>query len=263
MSRRALRGLVLLGLGLRGLLLQASVAGAVWRGQVTADAAGRCGSDTNTQLVLSNTGPGQAVSGFIADPANPFDPVTDGYPTSDPTRPWVECQGREFRRGHFCPAARRQRRNIRLYCIDIDTDTWIGTGYALGTWDAASVPNVGWVARLLHEYYPSTDEPAGLTDLNEKAAAVQAAIWFFSDRYVLRTSIPCTTPWPTIVDHIITGGPAATAAGAEPHALPVASERPPGGLLGPFTLTTDQDSATVDATGGSMFSNPDGSGADP
>ena len=71
------------------------------------------------------------------------------------------------------------------------------TGYALGTWDAASVPNVGWVARLLNEYYPSTDEPKGLTDLNQKAAAVQAAIWFFSDRFVLATSDPL---YPTVTE---------------------------------------------------------------
>ena len=46
---------------------------------------------------------------------------------------------------------------------------------------------MGYVARLLEleEYYPNTDQPVALTDLNQKAAAVQAAIWFFSDRYVL------------------------------------------------------------------------------
>ena len=260
MSRRALRVLVLLGLGLVGLLLQASVAGAVWRGRPP-QTPPAVRSDTNTQLVLSSTGPGQAVSGFIANPANPFDPVTDGYPASDPSAGW-SAKDESFA-GVIFAQPPGSGENIKLYCIDIDTDTWIGIGYALGTWDAASVPNVGWVARLLHEYYPSTDEPAGLTDLDEKAAAVQAAIWFFSDRYVLSTSSPLHNAVAEIVDHIIKAGPLRQPPAPSLTLSPSHLSGPPGGLLGPFTLTTDQDSATVTATGGSMFSNPDGTGAIP
>ena len=63
-------------------------------------------------------------------------------------------------------------------------------------------PKVGYVARLLNEYYPNSGEPAALTDLNQKAAAVQAAIWFFSDRYVLSTSDPLHDAVAAIVDHI-------------------------------------------------------------
>jgi TQXA domain-containing protein len=49
------------------------------------------------------------------------------------------------------------------------------------------------VARILNEYYPHTNQPAKLANgttatPNQTAAAVQAAIWFFSDRYVLNTS---------------------------------------------------------------------------
>ena len=51
---------------------------------------------------------------------------------------------------------------MTLYCIDINTDTYIGNGYALGTWDDANVPNVGYVARILDEYYPNTNEPSSL-----------------------------------------------------------------------------------------------------
>ena len=63
-----------------------------------------------------------------------------------------------------------------------------GFGYSLCNWDATNVPNVGFVARTLDEYYPTTDEPAGgLTNPDQKAAAVQAAIWFFTDGFVLNT----------------------------------------------------------------------------
>ena len=96
----------------------------------------------------------------------------------------------------------------------------------LGTWDAANVPNVDYVARLLNEYYPNTDEPAALTDLNQKAAAVQAAIWFFTDRYVLNTSDPLHDEVVEIVDHIRSRGAAGRAAGAQPHHHAVACERP-------------------------------------
>ena len=51
---------------------------------------------------------------------------------------------------------------MTLYCIDINTDTYIGNGYALGTWNAANVPHIGYVARILDEYYPNTNEPSSL-----------------------------------------------------------------------------------------------------
>ena len=38
-------------------------------------------SGSNTEMVMSGTGPGRGVSGFIPDATNPFDPVLDGYPT--------------------------------------------------------------------------------------------------------------------------------------------------------------------------------------
>ena len=79
--RRGLRVLVLLALALCALALGVSAAGAVFHGRPPT--AARSGS--NTQLRLSGLGPGGSVTGFIADPTNPFDPVADGYPPSDPT----------------------------------------------------------------------------------------------------------------------------------------------------------------------------------
>ena len=66
----------------------------------------------------------------------------------------------------------------------------------------------GWVRRAaLNEYYPHTGEPAALTDPNQKAAAVQAAIWFFSDRYVLSTSDPLHNAVVAIVNKVKLDGP--------------------------------------------------------
>ncbi|HUA45198.1 MAG TPA: DUF5979 domain-containing protein [Solirubrobacteraceae bacterium] len=204
-------------------------------------------------MVLTGLGPGQSVSGFIADADNPFDPVAEGYPAGNPTSGFTPLNEGFAGVIHGTPTGGGA--DLDLYCIDILTETYLGFGYGLGTWDAASVPNVGYVARVLEDYYPHTDEPANLTDLNQKAAAVQAAVWFFSDRYVLNTSeagIRSTVA--SIVDTVISEGPLV--------------EPPPPGLtltpshlsgtrraLGPFTITTDHPPATVTATGGTMYSN--------
>ena len=147
----------------------------------------------NTQLTLSGTGPGQAVNGYIANTDSAFDPpvgLSDSDPTPDFSPKYEGFAGVIY----GAPAGRRGQ--LDLYCIDINTDTYIGNGYVLGTWDEANVPNVGYVARILDEYYPNTDEPSSLTDEDQRAAAVQAAIWFFSDRFVLNTSDPLYSTWP-------------------------------------------------------------------
>ena len=82
-----------------------------------------------------------------------------------------------------------------MYCINILTSTFIGVGYELGDWTGANVNNVGFVARLLNDYFPTTPRPANLPRRpdrrpSQKAAAVQAAIWYFSDNYVLSTTDP-------------------------------------------------------------------------
>jgi len=131
----------------------------------------------------------------------------------------------------------------------------------LGTWDAANVPNVGYVARLLNDYYPHTNEPAALTNLNQKAAAVQAAIWFFSDRYVLSTSDPLRNTVVAIVNHVRSLGPIVEPPAPSLTLKPDSVSGPAGRVFGPFTVSTDHPPATVTATGGSMFSNA--AGTDP
>ena len=222
MPRRAWRVPVLLLLALGAFLLQAAPAGAVFRPGPPPAAPPEVRS--NTELVMSGTGPGQAVSGFIATTGNTFDPVTTPIPRA--TRPPASRP-----RTRASPASSIARppdggANLSLYCIDIKTDTYSGIGYVLGTWDAANVPNVGYVARLLNEYYPNTTEPAALTDLNQRAAAVQAAIWYFTDRYVLNTSDSLHSTVAAHRGRTSKGGAAGPAATAQPHHHPAACERP-------------------------------------
>ena len=66
--------------GLVSLVLQAAPAGAVFRTPGPPEQRA-----TDSELVMTGTGPGQAVAGFIADPAFFFDPVAEPYPPSNPT----------------------------------------------------------------------------------------------------------------------------------------------------------------------------------
>ena len=255
---------VLVALVTAALLLDVAPAGAV---VVVGKSPGRLPSrvNTNTQLVLTRLGSGTSVTGFIANADNPFDPVKNGYPTSDPSTGFSPKD--EGFAGVIHAEPPGGGNELSLYCIDILTNTYIGYGYFLGTWDAANVPNVGYVARLLNEYYPNTGEPATLTNLDQRAAAVQAAIWFFSDRYVLSTSDPLHAVVANIADHVISEGPLVEPPPPSLTLTPSQVSGPAGSVLGPFTLNTNAGArrhrsrhraaleATVTATGGAMFSD--------
>ena len=174
----------------------------------------------STQLVLSATGPGESVNGFIANPNSGFDP-THGYPTTIPP-PNFSAKDEGFA-GVIYGTPVGGGAQMDLYCIDINTDTYIGNGYALGTWDEANVPHVGYVARILDEYYPNTNQPSSLTNVDQRAAAaVQAAVWFFSDSYVLSTSESIESTVASIVNKVISEGPLTPASATQPdhHARP-------------------------------------------
>jgi uncharacterized protein DUF5979/fibronectin-binding protein len=215
--------------------------------------------DPATQLTLTDTGPGTSVNGFLADPDNPFDPVSEGYPTTDPApgTGWT-AQGESFA-GVIIGTPPGETSTLELYCINIRTDTFIGVGYQLGTWDSANVQNIGYVARLLNTYYPETDEPAALTNLDQKAAAVQAAIWFFSDRYVLSTSDHLHNAVAAIVADVISKGALPEPSPPTLTITPSSLAGPVGSLLGPFTVTSSTvGEASVSAVGGTMYSDATG-----
>ncbi len=207
-------------------------------------------------MTMTGVGPGQSVTGFVADASSPFEPVRDGYPPSNPT------QGFTFKNESFAGIIHGTPvgggKQLDLYCIDLSTTTSLGDGYALGTWDAANVPNVGYIARLLQEYYPNTEQPASLATLPEKAAAVQAAIWFFSDRYVLRTSDPVYAATVAIVEQVRAQGPLVQPPPPSLTLTPSELSGPANGVLGPFTVSSGTGQATVTATGANMFSDPAG-----
>ena len=254
MSRRGWRVPVLLVLAVGVLLLQAADGGAVFRPGPPPGAPPQVRG--NTELVMSGTGPGRGVPGFIANSGTTFDPVGTPYPTTTTPPAGFRPLDEGFA-GIIHARPPEGGADLSLYCIDILTATYGGIGYRLGTWDTANVPNVGYVTRLLDEYYPNTAAPA-LANLNETAAAVQAAIWYFTDKYVLNAGDPLHSAVAAIVAHIQGAGPVGEQPKPTLTITPSHVSGPAHKVLGPFTVTTNHPPVTVTATGGTMFSNPEG-----
>ena len=267
-GRRLLRVLVVLVLGLGSLLLWVAAAGAVVHAKPHAR---RPGVRSNTELVWHGTfGPGGSVQGFIADSASLFNPATAAYPSYPAGSPpaGFSVQNEGFA-GIVVGDPTDNSPPVSLYCIDIRTITYPGYGYGLGTWGRANVPLVGYVARILDEYYPHTNEPAGLS-VDQKATAVQAAIWYFTDLYVLNTSDPLHDAVAAIVSTIQDKGPIVEPPPPSLSLAPPQLSGPAGSVLGPFTLTLNNrgrrahrrhrgvTDATVTATGATMFSDASG-----
>jgi LPXTG-motif cell wall-anchored protein/TQXA domain-containing protein len=206
-------------------------------------------ADPGGSVTLTGLGSGGAVTGFNA-PAS-FDPL-DGYPASGYntmgyTPHNVGWSGTIIAEGASGVA-------VEMYCIDLHTETNIGLSYKLGTWGEGNVPNTGYVARILNENFPNTTAPASQATNANKAAAVQAAIWFFTDDYVLASGDPRFATTSQIVAGVLAAGPL-----PEP-AAPVLKIAGPttgytGEVTGPFTLHSSSGQATVSATGATMYSD--------
>jgi hypothetical protein len=207
-----------------------------------------------SQLVMAGTGPGHLVIGFIGPVGSISDPSVP-YPTSNPGAPFTP------RVEGFAgivlgdPGAGP---DVHLYCINIRSSTFTGVGYDLGTWDAANVANVGYVAQLLNNYYPTVPNQPALPAEADRAAAVQAAIWYFSDNYVVNTSDPLHDTVAAIVNNVIALGPLVNPPPPNLQIDPATDSGPVDSLVGPYTIVSPQEPAVVNATGGAMFTDASG-----
>ncbi len=205
-----------------------------------------------TEISITGFGAGQAVTGFTA-PAG-FDPLA-GYPADVPAG--STANDAEFA-GAIQVTDTASGQTTFTYCIDLLTDTRTGVNYEIGTWDEANVPNLGYVGYILHNYYPVTNEPAAAPSANARAAAVQAAIWFFSDEYVLATTDPVRQYTAQIVADAIANGPSPE---PTPPLLEVTPENlaapTTGDIVGPFTVEADGP-ATIRSFGAEVFTDPEG-----
>ena len=191
-----------------------------------------------------------------------IDPATTPYPTSGIT--------------NFRPVETAQivlddpgvpgRQDLLTYCIDLTTETEIGVHYELGDWTEANVPNLSYVTHILENYYPAVPgAPSTGTDV-EKVQAVQGAIWYFTDSFVVPTSYPAEhNAIKAIVDATlaaVNGPPPAPAPAPVPPTLtltPDAADAPTTGqLVGPFAVGGSVASSTLSTSGVEVFADAAG-----
>ena len=154
--------------------------------------------------------------------------------------------------------------DILTYCIDLATETEIGVHYELGDWSSANVPNLDYVTYILNNYYPVvTGAPALSTDA-EKVAAVQGAIWYFTDQFVVpRFGYPAQHD---AIAAIVAATQAALAGGSTPAPpLPTLTITPDtatapttGDVVGPFAVGGSVSSSTLSTRGIDVFSDASG-----
>lgn len=209
----------------------------------------------DTEISLVRTGSGSTIQGFEpTDPTTIQDPTTP-YPAADPTsgyQPLSNFAGTIITASISNPAL-----TAEMYCINLRVPTYGGIGYESGTWDESAVPNIGYVTHILNAYYPTTGEPAGLS-VNQRAAAVQAAIWYFTDGYVVSsTSSAIRTAAASIVAAAQANGPVAEPPAPDVTITPLASSAPVGEVAGPFVVDAEnaaQVTVSVPA-GAEMFAD--------
>lgn len=229
----------------------ATPTGAVWDPRL----GGPKATGPSTDLTLTSTGAGQGVTGWI-DPSGVASDPSVPYPTTDPPVPPFTSRDESFA-GIINATPVGGGADLHMYCINILTSTYIGIGYELGDWTGASVNNVGFVARILNDYFPNTALPA-LADDNQRAAAVQAAIWYFSDNYVLKSTDSLRSAVEAIVNDVRAKGPLVQ---PPPPSLTVTPSTVAGSIgtpTGPFTVTTGSATAAVTVDKGQMFSDAAG-----
>ncbi|MCC3266471.1 DUF5979 domain-containing protein [Arthrobacter gengyunqii] len=198
-------------------------------------------SDAGTDIVITSLGEGRRnISGYLP-PLGATWPI-DTYPTSRPA-------GYETENVGFAGVINTQEvdgtTTAQMYCIDLRTSTRVGIGYENGTWDESNVPNIGYVNRILNTYYPSTNLPAGVANNNDKAAAVQAAIWFFTDGYVVNRTNNLYSTVASIVNDTIAAGPLDEPDAPDISITPTTAEAAVTGVAGPYTVTSEADEITV------------------
>ena len=241
----------LVGALLTALVMTALPAQAVFSGPQPGDAAPL----PQVEIIMTGTGVGTAATGGLPPIGTAFD--VSAYPPDVPA-------GYEEDNPGFAGTiltADEEGNTQEMYCIDIRTSTYTGLGYESGTWGEANVPNVGFVNRILNSYYPDQPGlPAEAADDATRAAAVQAAIWFFSDGFVLQDTDPLRTLTAGIVNDVLAAGPLTEPPPPDVSIDPPVAAGPVDGVTGPFTVTAGGGAElTVEAPAGfTLFTDPAG-----
>ena len=188
----------------------------------------------NAEVVTTALGPAQRVQAFVANDPTPPDPLAP-YPEENPVG--VPVTGRF---AGIIIAEDAEGGTGQMYCIDTAVETMVGVGYVQGAWDESNVANIGYVNYVLNNYYPANPAvPAGLTP-NQQAAAVQGAIWYFTDGYLVNTSETVIRPAvEAIVADAQANGPLVEPPPPDITVTPPVAAGPAGGVAGPFTVASE------------------------
>ena len=143
---------------------------------------------------------------------------------------------------------------VQMYCINVYLETSVGTDYQLDTWAEANVPNIGYVTFILNNFYPTVQLPENL-NADQQAAAVQAAIWYFTDGYVVDTSqSDIRGAVVAIVAAAQANGPVQEPAVPGIEITPETASAVLGSRAGPFTVNGENvERITVTAPSGSTL----------
>lgn len=213
-------------------------------------------ADANAEVVTTALGPAQRVQAFVANNPTPPDPLAP-YPEENPVGVPVT--------GRFAGIIITEDASGgigQMYCIDTAVETMVGIGYVQGAWEESNVANIGYVNYVLNNYYPANPAaPAGLTT-NQQAAAVQGAIWYFTDGYLVNTTETVIRgAVEAIVADAQANGPLVEPPAPNVTVTPPVSAGPAGGVAGPFTVASEGAAeVTVSVpTGYTMFADAAGS----
>ena len=189
----------------------------------------------DAEVVLTGLGAAQRVQAFVAADPTPPDPLTP-YPEGNPVG--VPATGRY---AGIIIGQDASGGTGQMYCIDTAVETQVGIGYVEGEWDESNVANIGYVNYILNNYYPANPAaPAGGLTANQQAAAVQGAIWYFTDGYLVNTSETVIRP---VVEAIVAdaqaNGPLVEPPPPNVTVTPPVAAGPVGGVAGPFTVAAE------------------------
>ncbi|PWB98280.1 thioester domain-containing protein [Homoserinimonas hongtaonis] len=211
----------------------------------------------NTEIVITGTGAGQTITGSAPPTVIVQDPQAP-YPAGPP--PGYVSQT-TFAGVIDTASVADPDLTAQMYCINLRVPTSVGIGYESGTWEESNVPNIGYVTYILNNYYPTVAAPAGLST-NQQAAAVQAAIWYFTDGFVLAPpgpgpQGPVRAATAAIIAAAQANGPVVEPPAPDVAITPATATAAEGTAAGPFTVTaTGATTATVSVpTGYTMYTD--------
>lgn len=143
---------------------------------------------------------------------------------------------------------------VATYCIDLDTDTTVGIHYELDSWTEANVPNLPYVQWILQNYYPQQPAQPVAGSAAEKVRAVQGAIWYFTDGFVVNRFYPAERG---AVRSIVEAAQAAVDPTPAPPVQPTLIVTPPTGgtptpgtPFGPYTVGGTVAQSVLDRNAG-------------